>query len=79
MGAGPRDGLVLGIATRLEKSVRASRISVEVCVLLTAAVLGGSIGLGTVLFALLMGPTMQTSLRFFRVSSDPSPAARGER
>ena len=79
MGAGPRDGLVLGIATRLEKSVRASRISVEVCVLLTAAVLGGSIGLGTVLFALLMGPTMQTSLRFFHVSSDPSPAARGER
>ena len=39
--------------------------------------LGGPLGLGTILFAILMGPTMQASLRLFRVSTDPSarPAA----
>lgn len=76
LGAGPRDGLVLGISIRIEKSVRASRIGVEVVVLIAAAILGGSIGLGTLLFAFLMGPTMQASLRLFRVSADPSPASR---
>lgn len=73
LGAGPRDGLVMGLSRRIRRSLRASRIGLEVCVLTTAALLGGSIGLGTVVFALLMGPAMQTSLRLFRVSHDPSP------
>jgi uncharacterized protein len=73
LGAGPRDGLAMGLSRRIRKSLRASRIGVEVAVLLAAAVLGGSIGLGTLLFAVLMGPTMQASLRLFKVSHDPSP------
>lgn len=76
LGAGPRDGLVMGLARRISKSLRASRIGVEVVVLAAAALLGGSIGLGTIIFALLMGPTMQTSLRLFAVPNDPSPRYR---
>ncbi len=76
LGAGPRDGLVMGLSRRISRSLRVSRISVEMTVLAAAAVLGGSIGLGTVIFALLMGPTMQTSLRLFAVPNDPSPRYR---
>ena len=76
LGAGPRDGLAMGLSRRIGKSLRASRIGVEVVVLVAAAVLGGSIGLGTLLFALLMGPTMQAALKLFRVSHDPSPSYR---
>ena len=74
LGAGPPDGLAMGLSRRMDKSLRASRIGVEVVVLVLAVVLGGSIGWGTLIFALLMGPTMQASLRLFRVSYDPSPA-----
>jgi len=74
LGAGPRDGFVMGFSRRLEKSLRSTRIGVEVAVLILGASLGGPLGLGTVLFALLMGPTMQAALRLFRVSFDPSPA-----
>ena len=74
LGAGPRDGLAMGLSRRIDKSLRASRIGVEVVVLVLAVLLGGSIGWGTLIFALLMGPTMQASLRLFRVSYDPSPA-----
>ena len=73
MGAGPRDGLAMGLSRRIDRSLRRTRIGIEVVVLAAAAVLGGSIGLGTLIFALLMGPTMQASLRLFAVSHDPSP------
>ena len=73
LGAGPRDGLAMGLSRTIGRSLRASRIGVEVTVLVVAAGLGGSIGWGTLIFAILMGPTMQASLRLFRVSHDPSP------
>jgi uncharacterized membrane protein YczE len=73
LGAGPRDGLAMGLSRRVGYSLRRTRISVEVTVLALAALLGGSIGLGTLIFAVLMGPTMQTSLKLFSVSHDPSP------
>ena len=76
LGAGPRDGFVMGMSRRIEKSLRGTRIGVEVFVLIIGAALGGPIGLGTVLFALLMGPTMQTALRLFLVPDDPSPTRR---
>ncbi len=74
LGAGPRDGLAMGLSNKLGKSLRFTRNSVEITVLVIAALLGGSIGLGTVIFALLMGPVMQLSLKICRVSSDPSPS-----
>ena len=75
MGAGPRDGLAMGLSRRISRSLRATRIGIEATVLALAFVLGGSIGLGTILFALLMGPVMQANLHLFGVSTDPSPRA----
>jgi uncharacterized membrane protein YczE len=73
LGAGPRDGLAMGLSRRIGKSLRSSRIGIEISVLAAAFLLGGSIGLGTLIFALLMGPTMQASLKLFAVPHDPSP------
>ena len=74
LGAGPRDGLSMGLSRRVGRSLRLTRNTVELTVLVLAAFLGGSIGLGTILFAGLMGPTMQASLKLFSVSHDPSPS-----
>lgn len=71
-GAGPRDGFVLGLSAKLGRSIRATRVGIELVLLATAFALGGSIGLGTLLFALLMGPVMQASMRVMRVSTDPN-------
>lgn len=76
LGAGPRDGLAMGLARRMGRSLRSARVGVELTVLGAAALLGGSIGWGTLIFAVLMGPTMQASLRLFAVSHDPSPQYR---
>ena len=65
LGAGPRDGLVLGLSQTLKLSVRKVRALLELSVLVTGFLLGGSVGLGTVLFALLIGPLMQFALRLF--------------
>ncbi len=65
LGAGPRDGLVLGLARLTNVSVRATRTGLELLVLLSGWLLGGQVGLGTVLFALGIGPLMQLFLRVF--------------
>ena len=64
-GAGPRDDLVLGSALKLGRSIRLTRGMLELSVLVLGFLLGGSVGLGTVLFALLIGPVMQFFLRVF--------------
>ena len=69
-GAGPRDDLVLGSALRLRRSVRVTRGSIELTVLAAGFLAGGSVGLGTVLFALLVGPTMQFFLKVFRYEQE---------
>jgi uncharacterized membrane protein YczE len=66
LGAGPRDGFVLGVAKVTGASVRLVRTLTEVSVLALGWVMGGSVGLGTVLFALTAGPLMQFFLRLFR-------------
>ncbi|MEP6851957.1 MAG: hypothetical protein ABJA87_04780 [bacterium] len=58
-GSGPRDGLMTGIARRTGWSLRLTRTGLEIIVLVTGAVLGGSVGIGTVAFALLIGPASQ--------------------
>lgn len=68
-GAGPRDAFVLGLSRRLGISIRVTRIGLEIIVLAIGWLLGGIIGLGTVLFALSMGPLMQASLRLFGYSA----------
>lgn len=71
-GAGPRDDFVLGSALRLNQSVRLTRSSVEVLVLVVGFLAGGSLGLGTVMFALTIGPTMQFFLWLFRYGRTPN-------
>jgi uncharacterized membrane protein YczE len=66
LGAGPRDGFALALAKLLRVTVRRARTLVEAVVVTTGWLLGGSVGVGTIVFALSIGPLMQTSLRRFR-------------
>lgn len=74
-GAGPRDDLVLGSSLRLGRSVRLTRGGTELSVLAAGFLAGGSVGLGTLLFALLVGPTMQFFLKVFRYEHPPPAVA----
>jgi uncharacterized membrane protein YczE len=65
LGPGPRDGLMTGLHFRFSWSIRTSRTAVEVTVLVLGFLMGGSIGLGTVVFALGIGPLVQLMLRVF--------------
>ncbi|HEX7472329.1 MAG TPA: hypothetical protein VF323_04550 [Candidatus Limnocylindrales bacterium] len=65
LGPGPRDGLMTGLHHRFGWSIRRARTTVELTVLLVGYLLGGTIGLGTVLFALGIGPLVQVSLGVF--------------
>ena len=64
-GTGPRDGLMVGLAARFGWSVRLTRTALELTVLVSGWLLGGSVGIGTVVFALLIGPASQFSLFVF--------------
>ena len=72
LGPGPRDGLMTGINRRFGVSVRVARTGVEVSALAVGWLLGGSVGLGTVLFAVLIGPLVHRFLPFFTVNLDAS-------
>ena len=63
-GSGPRDGLMTGLAAR-GFSVRVVRTIIEVIVLVSGVLLGGSIGIGTVLFAVAIGPIAHKPIPFF--------------
>lgn len=56
LGAGPRDGLMTGLVRVTGHSVRVVRTSLEVLVVLAGYALGGTVGVGTVLYALSIGP-----------------------
>lgn len=66
-GPGARDGLMTGLARRTGWSVRLSRTLIEVTVLAIGWVLGGSVGVGTVVYALAIGPLVQLLLPRFMV------------
>jgi uncharacterized membrane protein YczE len=67
LGPGPRDGLWLGLVRRTGHSVRFWRTSIEVSVLAVGFVLGGTVGVGTVLYALTIGPISQFFLPYAEV------------
>jgi len=56
LGPGPRDGLMTGLVRRTGRSVRLVRTSIELTVLVIGFLLGGSVGLGTVVYAVAIGP-----------------------
>ncbi len=61
-GPGPRDGLMTGLHRRTGVSIRLVRTCLEVSVVLVGFVLGGTFGIGTVLYALAIGPLVQVML-----------------
>lgn len=63
LGPGPRDGLMTGLVARSGLSVRLVRTSIEATVLAGGWLLGGSVGVGTVVYALGIGPLVQLTLR----------------
>ena len=63
LGPGPRDGLMTGLVARTGLSVRLVRTTIEVTVLATGWLLGGTVGVGTVVYALGIGPLIQLFMR----------------
>ncbi|OWA01652.1 hypothetical protein B9W62_32250 [Streptomyces sp. CS113] len=70
-GPGPRDGLMTGLNQRTGLSVRLVRTVVEITVVVTGFALGGTVGLGTLLYAVAIGPLAQVFLRVFAVPATP--------
>ncbi|WP_037859900.1 YczE/YyaS/YitT family protein [Streptomyces sp. NRRL S-340] len=66
-GPGPRDGLMTGLHRRTGRSIRLMRTAVEVAVVATGFLLGGTVGVGTLLYAVSIGPLAQLFLRVFAV------------
>lgn len=65
LGPGPRDGLMVGVHHRYGWSIRRSRTAIEISVLVIGWALGGTIGLGTIVFAFGIGPVVQVMLGIF--------------
>lgn len=74
LGPGPRDGLMTGLHARTGLSIRLVRTSLEVTVLVVGFLLGGAVGLGTVLYAVLIGPLVQLLLPVLTVDPGAVPA-----
>ena len=64
LGPGPRDGLMVGLANR-GHSIRVVRTAIELGVLVTGFLLGGTVGIGTVLFAVSIGPIAHITIPAF--------------
>jgi uncharacterized membrane protein YczE len=76
LGTGPRDGIMVGLANK-GISIRAARTGIEVVVLATGILLGGTIGVGTIAFAIGIGPIVQLCLARFSLDHQraaPLPA-----
>jgi uncharacterized membrane protein YczE len=74
LGRGPRDGLMTGLARRTGGSLRLVRTALEVSVVVVGLLLGGAAGIGTVLYALAIGPLTQWMLPACTVAVAPPPA-----
>ena len=73
-GPGPRDGLMTGLAAR-GMSLRAVRTGIELTVLAAGIALGGTAGIGTVIYALAIGPLAHVFVPAFTVAPRPAAAA----
>jgi len=62
LGPGPRDGLMTGLVRRTGRSVRLVRTTIEVAVLAAGWLLGGTVGIGTLLYAFAIGPIVHVLL-----------------
>ncbi len=77
LGRGPRDGLMTGLARHTGLSLRLVRTGLEVGVVVIGLLLGGVLGIGTVVYALAIGPLTQLMLPWLTVTlSDREPGTR---
>ena len=81
MGAGPRDGLMLRLQTLTKWRIALVRASIELTVLLIGFLLGGTVGIGTLIFAFGIGPSVEMSFhllklcqKYLPVSASPNPS-----
>jgi len=72
LGPGPRDGLMTSIHNRTGIRIARVRLGIEVTILIIGALLGGSVGLGTAMFALFIGNSIATNLNFVSKLSNQS-------
>jgi uncharacterized membrane protein YczE len=79
LGPGPRDGLMTGLVQRTGWSVRLVRTGLELTVLTIGFLLGGTVGIGTVLYALAIGPLLQVFLPWTVVPLTPGAERRWHR
>ncbi len=66
-GAGPRDSLMLAVQRKTGLSIRVARASIELFVVLAGWMLKGPLGVGTLIFAILIGPSVQWGFKLFKV------------
>lgn len=76
-GPGPRDGLMTGLRSRFGMPIWAARASVELTALVIGWLLGGTVGLGTVLFAATIGPLVHITLPLFDTARMRATTPRG--
>jgi uncharacterized membrane protein YczE len=74
LGPGPRDGLMVAIAARTGWRIGTARAVLECVVLALGILLGGPVGVGTLLFAFGIGPAVQLAFRVLRQTPDRPPA-----
>jgi uncharacterized membrane protein YczE len=74
LGRGPRDGLMTGLARRTGRSLRVVRTAMELTVVAIGLLLGGVAGVGTILYAVAIGPLSQAMLPAFIVERTESSA-----
>jgi uncharacterized membrane protein YczE len=75
LGPGPRDGLMTGLHRRTGWKIWVVRTIIEVTVLTIGWILGGQVGVGTLLFALLIGPMVNVTLPLLTVPVKPATAS----
>jgi len=77
LGPGPRDGLMTGLVAKTGGSIRIIRTGIEVAVLGIGWLLGGTVGIGTVLYAVSIGPVVHLTLPLLTVPSGTTLSTAG--
>jgi uncharacterized membrane protein YczE len=72
LGPGPRDGLMTGLVARSGRSIRLVRTAIELAVLAAGFALGGTVGVGTVLYAMSIGPLAHYFIPLCTVRATPA-------
>lgn len=78
LGAGAREGLMMGIHRRFGVSIRLTRFLLEAGILVLGILLGGSIGVGTIVFTVAIGPLVQVAMRLCGYRPDATPSTTGD-